>query len=108
VTLVAVAGSTLSPYEWEHLIDRLNSTPDVLVVMLHVSLEESTRRAQADPLRVHSTTEDSERLSRIESLYARIDWSNVTRCDLEIQTDGRDVDEVVSLIAEDLSLAAIT
>jgi hypothetical protein len=101
VALVAVAGSTLSSYEWTCLLESLACRPTTLTV-LRVSLAESIRRAQSDTLRIHTVEGDSERRNFIVRLYGQISGARLTTHDIEIETDGRSVDEVVSLISENL------
>ena len=96
--LVAIAGSTLSPYEWDALAVQTDPPPKILYVLLRVSIEESVRRAQADPGRIH--TRDPEYVTR---LAAAIDWESIRQPDLVVQTDGMSLDEVTEAIASNLT-----
>ena len=91
--LIAVAGSTLSPYEWDEVTRLLDPAPDTLYVLLRVSLAESIRRAQADSTRVHTRAP-----AHVEKLAAAIDWSAVRNHDIEIDTDGMTAEDVVGFI----------
>src|SRR3972149_10379703 len=94
VSVVVVAGSTLSSREWDQLLRHLVAKPDTLFVLLRVSLGESVRRAQGDPTRV--STKDPNFVSR---LYSRIDWADVPRPDIDLFTDSLSVEEVVEIVA---------
>ena len=96
--LVAIAGSTLSPYEWDALAVQTDPRPKILYVLLRVSIEESVRRAQADPGRIH--TRDPEYVTR---LAAAIDWESIRQPDLVVQTDGMSLDAVTEAIASNLT-----
>jgi len=97
--LVAIAGSTLSPYEWDELTRRLDAEPETLYVLLQVSLEEAVRRAKGDPGRLH--TKDP---AHVAKLAAAIDWSAVRRHDLEVQTDSMTPEDIVAFIARKIML----
>jgi adenylylsulfate kinase-like enzyme len=92
--LIAMAGSTLAPYEWELVQDGMTMQPRSLHVLLRVSLEESQRRAMADPGRM--ATSDP---AVVKRHFERIDWSRSRKPDLDIDTDGLALDEVVALVA---------
>jgi adenylylsulfate kinase-like enzyme len=92
--LVAVAGTTLSAYEAEALVGRMQASVEVVRVRLGVSLAEATRRAQGDRERV--TTRDPARLAE---LFEKICWQSVPPADLEIETDGLSLDDVVRTVA---------
>ena len=100
VELVTIAGSTLSPYEWDEVTEGLDPTPRILHVLLRVSLDESVRRAQSDPGRVLTRNPD-----HVAKLAAAIDWATVRQPDLEVETDDMSVTQVVSLIAGRLEVA---
>ena len=94
VNLVLVAGSTLSSWEWDRLLECVSTKVTVTHVLLKVSLVESVRRAQADPGR--ELTKDA---TYVERIYDRIAWGSLRRPDIEIDTDNLSLDEVVSLVA---------
>ena len=99
--VVAVAGSTLSPYEWDEVTSHLETSQPSTYVLLRVSLDESVRRAQNDSGRVR--TKDPTYVAR---LAAAIDWSAAGTPDLEIDTDDLTVSEVVQAIAEEVGIPA--
>ena len=96
--VVAIAGSTLASWEWSAVLAKLDPTAERLFVRLSVSLNESTRRAQADSTRVR--TKDAEFVRRH---YERIDWQALAPVDLKIDTDGLTLEEVVEAIASRVS-----
>ena len=98
VGTVAIAGSTLSPYEWNEVATHLAPAPTVTRVLLRVSVEESIRRAQIDPART-STPEPG----YVEKLAAAIDWARVPTPDIDLQTDAMTIDEVLASISSVLS-----
>jgi shikimate kinase len=93
ILLATVAGSTLSSYEWDSVMRHLDSEAEIICVLLRVSLAESLRRAQTDPLRV--ATKDAELVAQI---YADIDWDNVAIADIEVVTDYLSLEQVVNRI----------
>jgi adenylylsulfate kinase-like enzyme len=99
VEVVVVAGSTLSSYEWDDVTAGLSLQPETTYVLLSVSLDESIRRARNDPGRV--ATRNATHVTR---LAAAIDWTEVRKPDVEVETDGMSVDEVVRLLRERLLL----
>ncbi len=94
VTLVAIAGSTVSPHEWQHVQSNLNAAPLATRVLLRVSLAEAVRRAREDFTRV-GATRDSGVVAR---LHFAIDWSGVPKPDIELDTDGLTQDEVAQAV----------
>ena len=94
IDLVSVAGSTLSPYEREEVANGLSADPLITRVLLRVSLQESVRRAQADPARTLTRNP-----AYVAGLAAGIDWSNVQTPDLDISTDGMSAEQVIRLVA---------
>jgi adenylylsulfate kinase-like enzyme len=98
---IAVAGSTLSPYEWDAVTRHLETAPPITYALLRVSIDESVRRAQADPGRVH--TKDP---TYVAKLAAGTDWSHVPTADIDIDTDDLTVPEVVALIAQKVGVSA--
>jgi adenylylsulfate kinase-like enzyme len=95
IQLAALAGSTLSPYEWDELLSRLKSRPQILTVQLRVSLEESVRRADADPARLRTLEADF-----IAGQYTAIDWNNVGKPDLVVTTDMLTASQVVQAVED--------
>ena len=93
--LVTIAGPFFSEDNREHLLGSLVSRPTARFVMLKVSLEESIRRAQAEPGR--GLTSDADFVARI---YAGIDWSSVPHNDVEIDTDDKSLDDVAAAVAD--------
>jgi adenylylsulfate kinase-like enzyme len=91
---IAIAGSTLSTYEWDEVIQPLHHRARVSYVLLRVSLEEARRRAQGDPERIHA--KDPGFLAR---LAAQTDWTAIRKHDIDIETDGLTADEVSARIA---------
>ena len=97
--VVIVAGSTLSKYEWDEVTRALSPMPQILKVLLRVSLEESVRRAQNDAGRV--LTKNPEYVAK---LAAAINWEATGQYDVEIETDDITVDQVVAIAARRLNL----
>jgi hypothetical protein len=71
---------------------------ETIDVLLHVSLEESICRAQADPARVHT-----QHAAYVAKLAAAIDWTVVSRPDIDLNTDHLTAQEVIGLVAECLA-----
>jgi len=90
---VAVAGSTLSPYEWKAVTERVSVPVEPTLVRLRVSVTEAIRRAQADPTRL--LTRDPQ---VVERLHAAIEWDATASPDLEIDTDEVTADEVADAV----------
>jgi len=93
--LVVVAGSTVAGWEWHGLLRALEQRPLVTTVLLRVSLEESQRRATADESRL--STRDPEVVRRH---YSRIEWPKIPQPDLEIETDGKTISDVVQILTD--------
>jgi len=96
VEVVLLAGPFFNPKEREHLLQRLASLASTCFVMLRVSLPQSLRRAQADSSR-RVLTRDADFLAKI---YATIDWAALPRQDVDLDTDGRERDDVVAIVAK--------
>ena len=96
--VVAIAGSTLSPYEWDEVTGGLDTPARTTTILLRVSVDEAVRRAQADPARVH--TQDA---AYVAKLAAAIDWTAVSRPDIDLNTDHLTAQEVIGLVAECLA-----
>jgi shikimate kinase len=94
VVFIAIAGSTLSQYEWDEVLQSLNRRPRVFLVLLHVSLEEASRRTKDDPDRIK--TKDRSYLTQLD---ARTNWKAIRQHDVELETDGIKADEVSARIA---------
>jgi adenylylsulfate kinase-like enzyme len=90
--LVAIAGSTLSSYEWQHVVSNLSQAPHATYVLLHVSLDEAVRRAQQD------STGPSRNLEIVARVHSDIDWSTVRRPDIEVDTDNVSPDEMAETV----------
>jgi shikimate kinase len=97
--LVVIAGSTLSNYEWDEVTKHLTISPEITHVLLRVSVEESVRRAQADAAR--NDTKDPERVAEL----AAVDWAQVRRPGVEIETDGMTAADVVAQLTHRLDLS---
>ncbi|MPZ12607.1 MAG: hypothetical protein GEU89_20705 [Kiloniellaceae bacterium] len=95
VEFVFVAGTSLSYGERDQLLRGFAIQPPAIFVLLRVSLEESIQRAQADPERV--STKDP---AVVAKHYERIHWDEVPQQDIDIDTDGLSLDEVVAAVAE--------
>jgi adenylylsulfate kinase-like enzyme len=95
-----IAGSTLAQYEWDEVTNRLEPRPEIVHVLLLVSVQESIRRTQDDPSRVR--TKDPSFVAR---LAGAIDWDAVGKPDIEIDTDGMTALEVTALISQTLRLS---
>jgi hypothetical protein len=93
IEMAVVAGSTMSAYESDGLVGHLTSKPKILSIRLRVSLDESIRRAQADPARVR--TLDGDFVARV---YAAIDWTSVRQADLDLVTDSLNADQVAQAV----------
>ena len=91
--LIAIAGSTLSPYEWRSVLDQATAAVAPTFIRLRVSIPEATRRASADPTRV--LTRDPE---VVKLLHTAIDWDATERADLEVDTERMTTDEVVKTV----------
>lgn len=93
--LVAIAGSTLSPYEWEETLSHLEeSVPAPTYVLLRVTIDEATRRAQADATR-NATWQHPETVAR---LHGAIDWQRVREPDIDIDTEQLTPDDAAEVI----------
>ena len=99
--VVAIAGSTLSTYEWDEITRRLDPAPDILYVLLRVSVEQSVERTSHDPSRFHTRDPDF-----VEELAAAIDWSKVRKPDLEVDTDGMTAEQVLAHVAPKVGVPA--
>jgi tRNA uridine 5-carbamoylmethylation protein Kti12 len=97
VQMVFIAGSTLSPYEWDGLLGVLKSNPRHLFVLLRVSLDEAIRRAEHDPSRTR--TRNPEVLRR---LAQRVDWTRVRGHHIDLVTDGLSLDDVASILSREV------
>jgi shikimate kinase len=91
--VVVVAGSTLSPYEWDAVIERVSVPVLPVLVRLRVSIAAAIRRAEADQTRV--LTRDPEVVRR---LHRAIDWDVAAAPDIEIDTDEMTADEVAEAV----------
>jgi adenylylsulfate kinase-like enzyme len=98
-SLVAVAGSTLSWYERDALTKRFPGVPATFV-FLRVSLAESIRRAQADPLRAGTKNADF-----VRRIYDVIDWANLPPADVDLHADALDADALFRLVANKVLVA---
>jgi len=94
VSFIAVAGSTLSQYEWDEVLQPLNCRPNVFFVLLRVTLEEASRRIKRDPDR--TMTKDPNYLAQLD---ARTNRQAIREHDIELETDGTTADEVSARIA---------
>jgi tRNA uridine 5-carbamoylmethylation protein Kti12 len=95
--MIFVAGSTLSPYEWDTLLAGLDSKPHHLFVLLRVSLDEAIRRAKDDPWR--TTTRNPEVLRRLAS---RVDWTRIRDHHIDLVTDGLSLDDVATILSREV------
>lgn len=95
--LIAVAGSTLANREWEDLLAPLRAKPKSFYVLLRVSPEEATRRAERDPHR--PATKDPALIARLAS---GIDWSIIRNQHVDLFTDGLEADEVARILARQI------
>jgi shikimate kinase len=93
--VVAAAGSTISRYEWDDVLAGIRSEVSTTFVLLEVSLEESIRRAHADPTR--GATKNPAVVTRI---YAENAQKSMRPYDLTVSTDGQTPDAVASTIAD--------
>ena len=92
--LLVVAGSTVSPYEWDLLLRNARGPKQPFSILLRVSFEEAKRRAAHDTTR--ASTWDAATAAR---LFDAIDWSTVCAPHLELDTDGLDSDAVLDAVA---------
>lgn len=100
--IVAIAGSTLSQYEWDDVLSAFDDQPAVTYVLLRVSVDEATRRAQLDPAR--SPTAGTRNPDVVAHLHRAIDWTTVRKHNIEINTDHLTADEVVETVWRQLGL----
>jgi adenylylsulfate kinase-like enzyme len=93
--LVAIAGSTLSNYEWQRVVDWVGSpTPVTTYVLLRVSTAEAVRRARRDSARVATKIPDV-----VARLHGAIDWASVREHDIEVDTDDMTPSEVLNVVS---------
>jgi hypothetical protein len=97
VQMIFVAGSTLSPYEWDDLLAGVDSRPRHLFVLLRVSLEEAIRRAKQDPWR--TKTRNPEVLRRLAS---RVDWTQIRQHHVDLVTDGLSLEDVTTILSREV------
>ena len=93
--LVALAGPFFNASERVHLLNCLSFPRNAFFVMLRASLEETLRRTRLQPDRGLTSDADF-----VTGIYEAIDWETVPPNDLEIDTDGRTIEEVVAAISE--------
>jgi shikimate kinase len=95
IQFVVMAGSTVSPYEWDIVVLNARRAKKPFAVLLRVSLAEAQRRAAADENR--GSTRDPDVVS---SHFAAYDLSRENKPDLDLMTDGLDSDDVLMLVTD--------
>ncbi len=95
--IVFVAGSTLSPYEWDDLLAAVVSKPRHLFILLRVSLEEAIRRAAQDPWR--TATRNPELVRRLAS---PVDWTRVRDHHIDLVTEGLSLEDVATILSREV------
>ena len=98
IETVIINGPFFSEAERQHLLKGFAIEPPTLFVMLRVSLAESMRRIRENPTGRVLTLAPA----FVEKIYATIDWDNLPAQDVDLDTDGLSLDEVVAAVAEHL------
>ena len=90
--LVVLAAPLFADLARAEVTDFVHSAPEIIWISLRVSLDESHRRALADPTPSRVLTRDREFLAK---LYESIDWEQHPQGDFVIDTEHLSLSEVI-------------